>query len=120
MTALNQITSLRLQISERMPNASAELAQKLKTFVGQLDLLENSKPGQDLHGFKRMNNDLASLFNLVNESDLPPTSQASLASIKAKSNMELILIAWIEFKKKDIAALNQQLIKEGLAALQIK
>ena len=120
MKALSEIGFLRLQISGLMPKASAELGQKLKVFIEQMDILENTKPDQDVRGFKRLNTDLATIFNIVNESDLPLTSQTHETSMKASGDLEVMLMAWDMFKKSSLVEINQLLQKEKRSILEIK
>jgi len=117
MDILSGITRLRSQISTVLPKASAALAIKLKEMDEKLNLLQNSKPGNAERGFNRMNNDFSNLFNTINDSDLPPTAQASEAVMKARMEMELLLIKWNEVSRKEVPALNSLLKKEKLGAL---
>ena len=117
MDILAQIKTYRNKIKELGAKASNNLAAKLKETDEHLDLLENSRPGNPDRGFKRMNNDLATLFNIINESDLRMTSQTTDAAVKAKMDLELLLIKWNEVSRKEIPELNQLLKKEKLGEL---
>ena len=63
-----------------------------------------------------MNNDFTGIFNTINDSDMPPTSQAIDVGAKAKFDLELLLIKWMELRQVEINKVN---ISLAIAKLQL-
>lgn len=53
-------------------------------------------------------------MNLVDDTDMPPTTQAVAATSASQRNLADLLGRWEELKSKDIKALNDQLSKANL------
>ena len=117
MKALNKIADLRQQLKESLTKANNQLVPKIKEVDSLLDRLVNTPPGSNEPGFNKMNNDFAALFAVVNESDLPVTTQSKEAAAKLRSAMELLLIKWMQVRTNDIRKLNELLKKSGLPVL---
>ena len=106
MDALKQIASLHAQIKGQSPKAGPEMAKQLNALDKKLSALENMEPGSKVRGFARLNSDFAGIFNTINESDLPPTTQAKNAAMTAKSDLEVLLINWMDVKNSDLKILS--------------
>ena len=74
MEVLAKITSLHEQIKNILPKASVPLAKQLNKLDSTLTLLENPLPGNANRGFNKINNDFSGIFNVVNDSEMPPTT----------------------------------------------
>ena len=118
--ALSLIADLRQQIKLVLPKAKPAIVKNINRVDSLLLLLQNSQPGNPNRGFNKMNSDFAAIFDLLNDSDMPPTIQTTEAAIKAKFDMELLLIKWMEVRAIEIKKLNEILKKEKLPALTIK
>jgi len=116
MDALKQIGALHAQIKDLLSKASPETTKQLNDLDKKLSALENTEPGSKDRGFNRLNGDLAGIFNTINESDMPPTTQTKNAALKAKSDLEVLLINWMEVNN-DIKKMNVELKRSGLDAL---
>ena len=119
MEVIGRIGSLKQQIKILLPKANTETAKRLNDTDHFLDLLENSAPGNTDRGFIKMNNDFAGIFNILNESDMPPTAQATDEVMKAKFDLELLLVKWMEVKNSEIKKLNDILKISGLPILRL-
>jgi len=108
MAALDQIAALHAQIKELLSKASPEKEKQLNALDKKLSALENTEPGAKDRGFNRLNNDFAGIFNTINDSDFPPTTQTKNAALKARSDLEVLLIDWMELKNNDIKKLNAE------------
>ena len=117
MQLLNQVNNLHQQIKELLPKANPVLTKQLNEFEIKLSVLEKSEPGSPNRGINKMNSDFAGLFNIINDSDMPPTTQTTEAALKTKSDMELLLIKWMGIKQNEIKTLNINLANAKLPAL---
>ena len=106
MDALKQIASLHAQIKGQSAKAGPEMAKQLNALDKKLSALENMEPGSKVRGFARLNSDFAGIFNTINESDFPPTTQAKNAAMTAKSDLEVLLISWMDVKNSDLKILS--------------
>ena len=118
LEALEKIASLHVQIRRILPMANGILRMELNNLDSLLNLLENSKRGNTAGSFNSISRDFAGVFNIVNSSDLPLTTQTSQAAIAIKSELELLLIKWMEIRKNEINKLNAGLTNAKLPALQ--
>ena len=116
---LGKITSLHNQVKTISPNAGVVISNQLNRLDSSLVAMENSKPGSLIPGFNKINNDLGAIFNTLNESEMPPTSQAREAVLKAKIDLEILLIKWMEFKKLEISIMNFVLKQANLPLLKL-
>jgi uncharacterized alpha-E superfamily protein len=67
--------------------------------IKEVMMLESSLPGSAEPSFTRLNNSFAQLFNVLQESDMPPTTQVIAnvkESIKAFNELKL---KWVKLKK---------------------
>ncbi len=117
MQLLNQVNNLHQQIKDLLPKANPVLVKQLNEFENKLSALEKNEPGNPNRGINKMNNDFAGLFNIINDSDMLPTTQTTEAALKTKSDMELLLIKWMGLKQNEIKTLNIDLANAKLPAL---
>ncbi len=120
MEALGQATAIHQQIKELLPKVTSEMVKQLNDFDKTLSLMENTEPGSKEKGFNKLNNDFAGIFNLVNESDFPPTTQTKDAVMKTKSDLELLLIKWMQVKQNDLKKINGALTLAKLPVISMK
>jgi photosystem II stability/assembly factor-like uncharacterized protein len=114
---LGKISSLHFQIKNIQVKASPEIKNQLDDLDRSLSVLENPPAGS--RGFNKMSGDFAGIFNLVNETEMPPTTQTNEAAIKARSDMEMLLIKWMQLTKTSIGNLNKKLVQAKLTALNL-
>ena len=67
--------------------------------IKEVTLIENSPQGSTEPSFSRLNNSFASLFNVLQDSDMPPTTQM-IANIKeAMKAFNELKMKWEKLKK---------------------
>ena len=120
MDALGKIANLHEQVKNILPKAGIKLVKQLNRLDSLLVLIENPQPGSLTRGFNKMNNDFAGLFNIVNDSEMPPTTQITGAAAKARSELELLLIKWMELRQIEVTRVNVNLTLAGLPLLSAK
>ncbi len=120
MEALGKIASLHQQIKNILPRAGIPLVKQLNKLDSTLTLLENPALGNATRGFNKINNDFAGIFNVVNDSEMPPTTQITEAAEKVRSDLELLLIKWMAVRVVDINKVNINLVMEKLPTLSVK
>jgi hypothetical protein len=102
----------------RSPDAAGTLAVTLKDIDDKAAALEGS-PRRRSRGsarqqdFSRLQNTFATLFTLIEEADLPPTSQAVTAMEETMAAARGARAALTELEQKDLPALNAQLSAAG-------
>jgi hypothetical protein len=62
--------------------------------------LENAAQGRQDPSFGRLNNSFASIFNVLQDNDMPPTTQAISAVAEAQKQLQLLRVRWNELKNK--------------------
>ena len=98
MSALNELRILRQKIKNKLPDATGAAITDLNQCDQQLATLENSTGNQQ--SFSKLNNSFATIFNLLQEADVAPTSQATAAANDAQQFFKILWTKWIEIKKK--------------------
>ena len=111
---LKELADLRTQIKDLVPDATGEALDKINEIDAHAAFLENTPPGLKDKGFNQLNGAFASVFNILHDTDMPPTQQAMNAAIEAQYNLRFAEAAWKEIKQKEIPALNEVLKKRGL------
>jgi hypothetical protein len=90
MEILQEIKSARALLKNQP--AKKELDKKLS-------LLENSPLASDETSFGRLNNAFASIFNILQETDMPATTQTIRAFGETQSKFKNLALKWQELKK---------------------
>ena len=75
--------------------------------------LESTPQGSKELSFGKLNGDFASLFNTLQDTDMPPTSQTISAAAEAQKTFNDLLSKWMLLKNKNIPAVNQQIKAAG-------
>jgi hypothetical protein len=98
LNALNEVRDLRRKIKEKLPDASGSAITNLNacdTLV--VALTTSTDPKQN---FKGLDGLLNTIFNVLQESDMPPTSQAITAAKDTDMAFKVLWQRWMEVKKK--------------------
>jgi hypothetical protein len=66
----------------------------------QLSALENTPQGSHEPSFASLNNNFASLQNILQETDMPPTTQTAAAVSEAQKQLNDLLSKWSKGKSK--------------------
>jgi hypothetical protein len=115
---LDTIQHYRAILKSNLEKTTAALPQALSATDLQLMSLENTAQGSTEPSFQRMNSALASIFNILQDSEMPPTSQLIQASTEAFHSFEGLVKKWETFKKNQLPIVNEQLKTAGLPLLR--
>ena len=81
--------------------------------------LEKVKPNNKSKSFNQVYGSFASLFELLQESDMPPAN-STIGSVNAsEENLKQLEEAWRKIKTIDIPHINDELKKAGLSPIII-
>ena len=97
---INDIKTFRLQLQSRLKNATAADAEKFAAMDNDAALLQSSKAGSAEPGFSNLKNSFAGILNILQEADMPPTSQAIAALATTQKQLQSLIIKWNMLKGK--------------------
>ncbi len=128
--ALAEIRNLRARIKKRnelpaeKPQAAglAEFDRKLAVLEGAGGSGRSGGPGALMGGEPSLNRaagEMASLMNLLQGSDMKPTTQAAEACAETQKTFIALLAKWENLKTEGLAALNASLREGGRPALEL-
>jgi hypothetical protein len=127
--ALQQVKSLRAQLQERTrvakslpPTLIASLAA-LDKQAGELEGGTQSRffglpPGaKQPENFSSLNQHFGGILGVADSADAAPTTQATAVFKELNAALEQLMARWAKIQQQDIPALNGELKKAGLAAV---
>jgi hypothetical protein len=124
-TALQQVRSLRAQLSSIKPRAQGSVADSISKLDQQASAVEGSgggfgagMNGPQAQSLTRLNSALAHVYDVVGAADAAPTTQAVAAADRLQQSLTAALSRWNEVKS-GITSLNQQLQPAGLPAIDV-
>lgn len=100
LAALDEVRILRARIRGQMTNPPASVADKLNKLDKEAAAFETSPRNSNQPSFQSLNGTFAGLQGLLQESDMPPTTQAIAAAKQAVANLQELLKKWAAFKKQ--------------------
>ncbi len=109
---------LHQQIKNLLANDAGELTDSLTRLDKKITDFGNAKVKSK--SFNEVYRSFASLFNELQESDMPPTIKMITEVDDAAIRMKELEQSWMKLKSVDIAEINKQLKKEGLTELTIR
>jgi hypothetical protein len=128
MEAYGRIHALREQIAGLIPHAQGTLATDLQQLDTRAAALEGASrrgrgnrdnaTGEASPGFGDLQGSFATLFTVLEEADLPPTSQATTELQTTEQAERQAQTAWTRLRN-DLPALNSRLQAAGLTPLSI-
>ena len=113
-TTLNKLHSLQTQAEKVLPNATGALAVAIKNIASDASKLEKGEQGAKQDGFASLKGKLLGVMNLMQESDMPVTTQVSNAVSDADASFKLLNLQFSNLTGDRLRALNEQLAKAGL------
>jgi photosystem II stability/assembly factor-like uncharacterized protein len=126
MEAYDQIRTLRAKIAALLPAAQGTVATDLRRIDEQAAALEGARRGRGNRdgaaddnapkGFGELQGSFATLFTVLEEADLPPTTQAT-AALRATERSEQAAEAGLDRLRKDLPAINARLQAAGMSTL---
>lgn len=113
--SLNEIAGIKKQITNLRSIAGKDFTPLLDKLEEDLSKLEAAPRGSNDPSFGKFINDFSSIFNILQDNDMPPTSQAIKAAMQLKTDFTKFNNAWMELKTKHIDELNRKLQGSGLS-----
>lgn len=118
MQALNEIAGIKEQIKKILPAVKADFIPMLKKLEEDLTKLESTARGSNEPSFGKFENDFTTIFNVLQESDMPPTTQAINAASQLKKDYTAFGNKWMEMKRNNISELNKRLQAAGYSPVK--
>jgi hypothetical protein len=100
LNALKEITDLRRKIKERLPDAMGSVITELNACDTLAARFETTSATTQKENFKGLEGMLGSVFNILQESDMSPTSQAIAAAKETDQAFKTVWQKWMEAKRK--------------------
>jgi hypothetical protein len=119
MDALAEISNLHNHVNALMPKATAELAAALNELDKHATAMENKSPRDTVQSFNSLNGAFANAFNILEQTDMPPTQQVVNAVITSQAELKKLQLKWMDIKTKELPQLNDALKKAGLPVIQL-
>ena len=114
-----ETVSVHDQIKELMAKSKDNLHASLTLLDEKVINIENPKTKDNLKGFSQVYNSFGSLFNLLQESDMPPTNSTITLVGSSKKDFEKLEEVWNKIKSLDISPINNELKKAGLPGIAL-
>lgn len=111
--ALDEAQSIHEQIEALLSKNENTITKKLQDLDKKISFIAGTEPGSKDANFHKLYSSFAGLFNTLQESDMPPTSQAIDGVNNSEAKMKALEAKWMKLKTVDIPMLNQELKKEG-------
>jgi photosystem II stability/assembly factor-like uncharacterized protein len=122
--ALTQVRALRAHLAALCESAKDEpLAGDVAALDAKLAELESAGAGPgglEGEGLSRLNTRLATLLDVVEGADAPPTRQAVAAFGDAQRALAARLTAWKELREREVPTLNEKLRQSNRPALKLE
>jgi hypothetical protein len=99
MKILEEIRLYRLMLRGEITNPPPPVGSDLDNRNNQAALLENNPPGSNAPSFRRCNNSFAAIFNTLQDSDRPLTTQAIVALAETQKQLQELKTKWTALKK---------------------
>jgi hypothetical protein len=99
MSILEEIRLYRLQLKGQLTNAAPVVADELNKKDKVARELESTPFGSTEPSFGRLNSGFASVFNALQDSDMPPTTQMINAVKELNQQMTTLKKKWADLKK---------------------
>jgi len=119
MAVTDKLNTLHAQIGKLLPKASGQLSVDLKSIDDDALALQNGDPKNKIAGFKSLTGNLVGLVNLMQESDMPVTMQASKAVMQADSSFNQLNLKFNALTGNRLKLLNDGLAKAGLEKISL-
>src|SRR5437899_3466575 len=127
LEALAKVKSVRAQLKERAAKAGkgalADAVSALDKQAGELDGAAQSSffglpPGaKQSENFSTLNQHFGNILAVADSADAAPTTQATAVYKELEEALEKLVSRWTKIRQQDIVALNAELKKAGLAAV---
>ena len=98
ITVLAEIKMMKQQIQNLLPKSKASVSNNLTALNTKISALENTPRGSTEPSFTRLESAFSSLFNILQDTDMPPTSQTVAAANETMGVMKTLLEQWQTIK----------------------
>jgi hypothetical protein len=119
MSILNEITNLHSQLRPLLSKAPGELVSSLNQAEELLGKMETTARGSQDPSFTGFENAFSVLLETLQETDMPPTSQAIKTVAETNTNYTKLRSTWNTFKTKQLPELNKQLEAAGMMKIKL-
>ncbi len=118
LSALSEINKLKPQIKDLLQQSKAPLTNALMNIEQKLSYFENmTQQGSQEPNFGRLESALSGVFNILHDTDMPPTAQTITAVNNNVAKLKTLSTEWANFKITNLDTLNGQLKKEKMPIL---
>ena len=109
-----ETVSLHQQVEQLITSSTAQLAATLKSFDKKIMSLDKGDEKNKSKNFSQVYSAFASLFDILQESDMPVPSQVAKAVLENDLVFKQFNSDWLKLKSREIPLLNEAIKKEGL------
>jgi photosystem II stability/assembly factor-like uncharacterized protein len=123
---LQQVRSLRPQVTDRAGKVKGALADSLNALDKQAGELEGASQGaffgvppsgRQAENLSTLNQHFGQLLNVVDSADAAPTTQAAAVYLELEDSLGKLLAQWKKVRESDLASLNASLKKAHIEEL---
>ncbi len=100
-------TNLHSQVKELSEKAKGKLQVSLNDLDGKISGIEKVSPGSKSKSLAQVNSSFTTLFNSLEESDMPVTSQLNNAVKETSAQLEKLEGTWAQIKTIDLPKINE-------------
>ena len=120
MKALRETDTIHRQIKVLSEKTTEKLKISLNNFDEKIINIENINSAAKADGLKQLNNSFTSLFNNLNETDMPPTIQTVEGVKASQTALNKLIGLWNDIKLNDLPKLNNELKNTGLKEIALQ
>jgi photosystem II stability/assembly factor-like uncharacterized protein len=114
-----KLSSLHEQISKLLPRATGQLAIALNSVNADALKIENGSPDNKTESFRGLKSSLFGAMKLMQESDMPVTTQASQAANDADTYFHNVQSKYTALTGNGLKTLNEQLAQAALEKISL-
>ena len=117
LNSLEDVDRIQKQLKETVAIAKSEVVEELKQVDKKILTIAGSARGNE-PSLKLINNQLESVFGILQEADMTPTSQVVASANQVLPSIDGILKKWNDFKATDLLVLNKKLKASKMKEIQ--
>jgi photosystem II stability/assembly factor-like uncharacterized protein len=96
MSVLEEIKKVKQQLKDALNKATAPVSDKLKTLETKVFALESTPRGGSEPSFNGLESAFSSIFNILHDTDMPPTTQTISAVSENVVKLKTLMAQWQE------------------------
>ena len=117
LNSLEDVDRIQKQLKEAVDMAKSEVVEELKQVDKKILTIAGSARGNE-PSLKLINNQLESVFGILQEADMTPTSQVVASANQVLPSVDGILKKWNDLKATDLLVLNKKLKASKMKEIQ--